>query len=280
MLKLLRARRRSRQGEEGFTLIELMVVIVIIGLLATIVVVNVLPAQDTAMRRKAEADIALLEQAVEMYRLDMFAATPPATAVAAISSAFPMTPGAMAINMRFRDATGLSIFTAWVPMGAKAARARMPTSATGNSRVASPNGFTLVELLVVLVVIGLASAAVMLTLPDDRGGLRVEAERLAARVHAARDEAIVQAKPVALIIDSSGYGFERYRRGEWRPITEPPFDRREWPENMLVRIEGAADGRVAFDEMGISDGAIVTLNRGEDQVRIGIGSDGKIDADI
>ncbi|MGE0775178.1 MAG: GspH/FimT family pseudopilin [Sphingomonadaceae bacterium] len=156
----------------------------------------------------------------------------------------------------------------------------MPTSATGNSRIATPNGFTLVELLVVLVVIGLASAAVMLTLPDDRGGLRVEAERLAARVHAARDEAIVQARPVALIIDSSGYGFERYRRGEWRPITEPPFDRREWPENMLVRIEGTSDGRVAFDEMGISDGAIVTLNRGEDRVRIGIGSDGKIDADI
>ncbi|MGE3745887.1 MAG: type II secretion system major pseudopilin GspG [Sphingomonadaceae bacterium] len=76
MLKLLCARRRRRQGEEGFTLIELMVVIVIIGLLATIVVVNVLPAQDTAMRRKAEADIALLEQAVEMYRLDMFAYPP------------------------------------------------------------------------------------------------------------------------------------------------------------------------------------------------------------
>ena len=75
MLKLLRARRRSRQGEEGFTLI---------GLLATIVVVNVLPAQDTAMRRKAEADIALLEQAVEMYRLDMFAYPPVADGLQAL----------------------------------------------------------------------------------------------------------------------------------------------------------------------------------------------------
>lgn len=56
--------------ERGFTLIELMVVIVIIGLLATVVVVNVLPTQDTAMTEKARADVALLEQAVEMYRLD------------------------------------------------------------------------------------------------------------------------------------------------------------------------------------------------------------------
>ena len=54
---------------QGFTLVELMVVIVIIGLLATIVVINVMPAQDTARIRKAEADIALLEQAAEMYRL-------------------------------------------------------------------------------------------------------------------------------------------------------------------------------------------------------------------
>src|SRR3546814_18985615 len=46
-----------------------MVVIVIIGLLATVVVINVLPAQDTARVKKAEADIALLAQAAEMYRL-------------------------------------------------------------------------------------------------------------------------------------------------------------------------------------------------------------------
>src|SRR3546814_18937292 len=59
----------GRRGEAGFTLVELMVVIVIIGLLATVVVINVLPAQDTARVKKAEAEIALLEQAAEMYRL-------------------------------------------------------------------------------------------------------------------------------------------------------------------------------------------------------------------
>lgn len=65
-----RALKALRQNEEGFSLIELMVVIVIIGLLTTVVVVNVLPSQDRAMVEKARADVRLIEQAVEMYRMD------------------------------------------------------------------------------------------------------------------------------------------------------------------------------------------------------------------
>jgi general secretion pathway protein G len=62
--------KKKRNGEEGFTLVELMVVIVIIGLLATVVVINVMPATDRAALTKAKADIATLEQGVEMYRLN------------------------------------------------------------------------------------------------------------------------------------------------------------------------------------------------------------------
>lgn len=57
------------ESEDGFTLVELMVVIVIIGLLATVVVINVMPASDRASATKAKADVATLEQGVEMYRL-------------------------------------------------------------------------------------------------------------------------------------------------------------------------------------------------------------------
>ena len=64
------SRQLRRESEEGFTLVELMVVIVIIGLLATVVLINVLPSQDRAMATKAKADIATLSQAMEMYRLD------------------------------------------------------------------------------------------------------------------------------------------------------------------------------------------------------------------
>jgi general secretion pathway protein G len=65
-----RARSERARRRAGFTLVELMVVIVIIGLLATVVAINVLPSQDKAMVGKARADIAVLEQAIETYRLD------------------------------------------------------------------------------------------------------------------------------------------------------------------------------------------------------------------
>ncbi len=61
---------KQRKKRNGFTLVELMVVIFILGLLTTIVVINVLPSQDRAMIQKARADIATLGQALEMYRLD------------------------------------------------------------------------------------------------------------------------------------------------------------------------------------------------------------------
>lgn len=66
----MKQNRKTKPQRDGFTLVELMVVIVIIGLLATVVAINVLPSQDRAMVGKARADISTLEQAVETYRLD------------------------------------------------------------------------------------------------------------------------------------------------------------------------------------------------------------------
>lgn len=65
-------RLRARGPQRGFTLIEIMVVVIILGILAAIVAPNVIGRVGEAQQQAARSDIRGIENALKLYRLDNF----------------------------------------------------------------------------------------------------------------------------------------------------------------------------------------------------------------
>jgi len=63
-------RQNRKKAQTGFTLIELMIVIVIMGILATLLVPKIMNAPDQAKRTAAKADIKTIESALKLYKID------------------------------------------------------------------------------------------------------------------------------------------------------------------------------------------------------------------
>lgn len=81
---------KGHRGQRGFTLIEIMVVVVILGILAAMVVPKVLDRPDQARATAARQDISGLMQALKLYRLDQGRYPSQAQGLKVLASALPM----------------------------------------------------------------------------------------------------------------------------------------------------------------------------------------------
>ena len=99
-------------------------------------------------------------------------------------------------------------------------------------------GFSLIEILVVLVIIGLLASTVVLTMPDRNNLLREQVYRFAARVNMASQEGIVANRPMGLAISHSGYAFFRYQDGQWQDLAnDRVFGGEKWNAANSISIE-------------------------------------------
>jgi len=66
----MKTNRQNKKREQGFTLIELMVVIVILGVLAGLIIPRVMGRPDEARQAKAKIQMESMETALKLYKLD------------------------------------------------------------------------------------------------------------------------------------------------------------------------------------------------------------------
>ena len=162
----------------------------------------------------------------------------------------------------------------------------MPISARGiyNQRLLIPMraclkpayGFTLLELLVVMVIVGITLGMVSFNaMPSERQALQSDAQRIALLLQLARDEAIVRNRPIAFEAEAEGYRFLLREDNVWQVIQHDDLLRERKFKRTPVTYsinppspELDAALRIIFGREPVSPPFVLTLAVGDAQVAI------------
>lgn len=137
-------------------------------------------------------------------------------------------------------------------------------------------GFTLLELLLVIVIAGITLGLVSFNaMPSAQQALQTEAQRIALLMQLARDEAIVRNRPIAFEATADGYRFVLREGDGWKPLQQEDMLRERRfqrpPVTLAVRPAAAAAGqplRLVFGREPVDKPFVLTLAAGGGLVAI------------
>jgi general secretion pathway protein H len=140
----------------------------------------------------------------------------------------------------------------------------------------APRGFTLLELLVVLVIAGLTMGFVTANMMQgERQALQNDAQRVALLLQLARDEAIVRNRPIAFEADSAGYRFLVRDGANWALMAQEELLRQRafnrTPVALSISPSSVAEEnplRIVFGREPVDKPFLLTFATGESSVAI------------
>ncbi|MEO8331356.1 MAG: GspH/FimT family pseudopilin [Gallionella sp.] len=137
-------------------------------------------------------------------------------------------------------------------------------------------GFTLLELLVVMVIVGITLGAVSFNaIPSEHQVLQNDAQRIALLLQLARDEAIVRNRPIAFEAEADRYRFLLFEANDWQALREDEMLREREFKRSPVKFSISPSSteqtfplRVIFGREPVGIPFVLTLAVGDAQVAI------------
>lgn len=144
------------------------------------------------------------------------------------------------------------------------------------ARLRAARGFTLLELLVVLIIAALLMGVVAFNaMPGERQALQNEAQRIALLLQLARDEAIVRDRAIAFEVDAEGYRFLQREEKTWQPLPADDLLRpRQFARNpVMLSVYPVPPGdatplRILFGREPVQQPFVLTLGIADASVAI------------
>jgi general secretion pathway protein H len=97
-------------------------------------------------------------------------------------------------------------------------------------------GFTLIEVMVVMVLISIIITFAVLSIDTGPEELRREGNRIATLMDLAADEAVMNGREYRVVFQRQGYAFEEFRDSEWQPSGDELLHPRDLPAGMRMSL--------------------------------------------